>query len=1034
MDSLSKRKLSGKLSLLSAWAFAVGTAVGWGSLVVTSNTYLAEAGPRGSVLGLVIGALVMLLVSRNYAYLMDIYPDAGGAYTYSKEVFGHDHGFLTGWFLALTYLAILWANATSVPLFARYFGGNTFQFGRLYSLFGYDVYIGEILLTLAALLLFSLICMRSARGSVIIMTVLVCVFTVGISAVFIVSIFGHGTSFSPGFVPDSNSISQIVHIAVISPWAFIGFESISHGAEEFSFKRKKIFRMLVVSVATATLLYIFVTLTSVTAYPERYGSWLEYIRDRGNLSGLEALPAFYAADHYLGSLGVGLLMASLLALVMTSMIGNTMALSRLFYALGRDRVLPDRFGELNDKGVPGNAVKLIAGISLVIPFVGRTAIGWIVDVTTIGATLIYGLVSAASWKTAKNRDDRTERITGMAGLIIMIGFGLYILLPNLISTGSMERETYFLFIVWTMLGFLFFRFIMHRDKEQRFGSSVIVWVALLSLVLFISLIWMRQGMISGSMQTMRKIDDHYARTEVLDEARAADKAFITELLRDMDQSDMRTMLMAMGMFTFAMVIMITNHTYMNKKTQESEMAANRDPMTGVKSKHAYLMREKQMDEEISGGKMQAFAVAVCDVNGLKKINDTLGHQAGDDYIRAASRMVCEIFAHSPVYRIGGDEFVLILTGRDYVNRKGLMKTLHNCSVEHIGHGGVVISGGLSDFRKDEDDSFHTVFHRADELMYEEKQLLKAMGSVTRDETPENQADTEDQPILHIRRHLLIAEDVEINRLLLGQMLENDYEVLYAEDGMDALEQIRKWKNELAMVMLDLQMSRMDGWDVLRAMQSDPDMKNIPVIVITADQKAEVECLRLGAMDFITKPYPPAELIRARVRKGVELAESRDMIKQTERDPLTHLFTWNYYVHYAELFDAHYPDMPTDAIIIDISGFREIVQRNGRDYGDRLLQRTGENIRQLARKIGGVGSYRGADVFQMYCPHQENYQEILDRLSEGLMEKDGTPVKLRIGVYQEVDKSMSLDARMDLAIEYSNSIRENGSQIRISGIS
>lgn len=122
-----------------------------------------------------------------------------------------------------------------------------------------------------------------------------------------------------------------------------------------------------------------------------------------------------------------------------------------------------------------------------------------------------------------------------------------------------------------------------------------------------------------------------------------------------------------------------------------------DPMTGVRSKHAWLLREKELNQGIEAERADDFAVVVCDVNGLKKINDTYGHKAGDEYIQAACRMVCDIFQHSPVYRVGGDEFTVILTGRDYAIRKELMITLHDRSADHITAGGAVISGGISDF-------------------------------------------------------------------------------------------------------------------------------------------------------------------------------------------------------------------------------------------------------------------------------------------------------------------------------------------------
>ena len=185
--------------------------------------------------------------------------------------------------------------------------------------------------------------------------------------------------------------------------------------------------------------------------------------------------------------------------------------------------------------------------------------------------------------------------------------------------------------------------------------------------------------------------------------------------------------------------------------------------------------------------MRDFSIVVCDVNGLKKINDTLGHKAGDEYICSAYAMIGEIFAHSPVYRIGGDEFLVILQGRDHTARQELMERLHNTSVEHITAGGAVVSGGISDYAPDKDSSLHDAFGRADQLMYEEKKLLKSMGAVTRYDEEEQPAAVESAPIINVRKHILIVEDEEINRLMLGNILQADYELIYAEGGSEALD-------------------------------------------------------------------------------------------------------------------------------------------------------------------------------------------------------------------------------------------------------
>ena len=238
-----------------------------------------------------------------------------------------------------------------------------------------------------------------------------------------------------------------------------------------------------------TLLYILIVMLSVTAYPERYDSWMDYIQHCGELDGIEALPAFYAANHYLGANGVKILMAALLSLVFTSLIGNITATSRLLFAMGREDMINEKYGRVGRFGTPGRAILLIVITALIIPIIGRTAVGWVVDVTCIGAILIDGIVSACALKKARARNDATEIFTGLIGLALMIFAGLYTFIPNLITTGTIARETYILFIAWSILGFVFFRLLLRHDKSKKYGKSVIVWASLLTLILLISLIW-----------------------------------------------------------------------------------------------------------------------------------------------------------------------------------------------------------------------------------------------------------------------------------------------------------------------------------------------------------------------------------------------------------------------------------------------------------------------------------------------------------------------------------------------------------------
>ena len=166
-----------------------------------------------------------------------------------------------------------------------------------------------------------------------------------------------------------------------------------------------------------------------------------------------------------------------------------------------------------------------------------------------------------------------------------------------------------------------------------------------------------------------------------------------------------------------------------EKLQERELGAVRqiaytDSLTGVKNKAAYIEDISVIEQKIKEKKVQKIAVVVFDLNDLKKINDTKGHDAGDEYIKAACHIICQHFKHSPVYRIGGDEFVAFLEGEDYENRKNLLTDFSRMIKEEKAQNGIVIASGSSTFHPDRDKNYLRVFERADRQMYKCKKELK----------------------------------------------------------------------------------------------------------------------------------------------------------------------------------------------------------------------------------------------------------------------------------------------------------------------
>ena len=482
------------LSTLGAWALAFGCSVGWGSFVMPGTTFLPIAGPVGTALGIALGAIVMLIIAKNYHYLINLYPDGGGAYTYIKKSFGYDHGFLNAWFLTLTYIAIIWANATALPLIARALLGSTFQFGFHYQIAGFDVYFGELVLVIAALAAGAFVCLNrklAARTQILMAVLLFC----GVTVCFVAAAINGGgaEAIKPAFSEDNGAFSGTFTIFALAPWAFVGFESIAHSAGEAKFPLKRSFKIMVAALITAALAYIFLSLSAVTALPEGCSSWTEYIANLGKYSGVTSQPTFYAAFSALGTTGSVILGVAALGAIFTGIIGNYIALSRLINCMTDDGLVPEKIGKLDKNNVPRNAILLILAVSVVLPFFGRTAISWIVDVTTVGATIAFAFASAAALKTARQNKNRSAVVFGVIGLVVSLMFALEFLIPNITSVKTLSTESYLILAAWGILGFIVFYRMLQKDKERNFGRSTVAWIVLLGLIIFTSTVWMRQS-------------------------------------------------------------------------------------------------------------------------------------------------------------------------------------------------------------------------------------------------------------------------------------------------------------------------------------------------------------------------------------------------------------------------------------------------------------------------------------------------------------------------------------------------------------
>ncbi len=274
-----------------------------------------------------------------------------------------------------------------------------------------------------------------------------------------------------------------------------------------------------------------------------------------------------------------------------------------------------------------------------------------------------------------------------------------------------------------------------------------------------------------------------------------------------------------------------------------------------------------------------------------------------------------------------------------------------------------------------------------------------------------------------KRKVLVVDDEEVNRLMLGAILEQKYEVEYAADGLEALRIIEERDDALSAVLLDILMPQMDGFAVLNQLAELSLLSKIPVIVLTSEKSAEIKSLQIGAADFLAKPYDSPEVILARVGHSIKLFEDARIIQATEYDSLTQLLTPEFFYEYASQTDKHFPDAQMDSVVLDFTRFHLLNELRGREFGDSVLEKTADAIRVVQNEFGGLACRHDADTFYLYVRHTDNYELLKDVLQKELSSVlENSEIRIRIGINFDMQRASSLEERFSRAMQACNSLR------------
>ena len=280
-----------------------------------------------------------------------------------------------------------------------------------------------------------------------------------------------------------------------------------------------------------------------------------------------------------------------------------------------------------------------------------------------------------------------------------------------------------------------------------------------------------------------------------------------------------------------------------------------DALSGVYNRRFY--EDRLRHQFIAAG------VAIFDLDDFKLVNDTLGHHAGDLAIKAAARAMRSCIRDTDMLvRYGGDEFVLVLPGIGRDDFRNKLRTLARKVAETTVHGYPTLKlaasvGGVLAAGRTIEDSVRS----ADKLMYRAKQHKEAVVT---------EADLPNLPEYH-KPLVLIVDDSEMNREILREMLKDDYDILEAASGEDGLEAIRQHGELISLVLLDIMMPGINGFEVLSQMSRDGIIDDIPVIMISSEDKQEavLNAYELGASDYISRPFD-IRVVRHRVSNIMHL--------------------------------------------------------------------------------------------------------------------------------------------------------------------
>lgn len=458
-----------RITPLNAWAFSFACAIGWAAFIMPATVFLPRGGIAGSILAFVLGGAAMCVVALCYHYLGNLFPAEGGIYNLIKVSMNRDIAYVAAWGMGLAHMCCIPLNAKAMAMLVRVFLEEVFGLDFEVLLFHSDTLLLEAILIVIGLILFGFINIRGIKQTARVQTIGALVLLGGIVIMLVATLLTtrNTAAFTPVNPPDIGLGTSFLSIFLITPWAFVGFDSLSKVTQELNFPVKKIGIIMIIAVLCGAFAYIANILITLLGMPAEFAAWPEYLESLNGLAGVDGFPVAVAAKNAMGRVGTFIFFASCISATLTGLVGFFTSISRLISQMAEDGALPSGLGKIDPRrGTPVNAIWTVVVLALALSLL-RGSFDFIEEVASVGTSLGFGLVAWTTFVNARARGNAKYMAVGLVGAALCLFFLGFMFIHSDGINSALSYNSYFILMIWVFLGIANYSyFTRNREKSE----------------------------------------------------------------------------------------------------------------------------------------------------------------------------------------------------------------------------------------------------------------------------------------------------------------------------------------------------------------------------------------------------------------------------------------------------------------------------------------------------------------------------------------------------------------------------------------